>query len=126
MAVSVSELTTVEAPIGDAPDDVVTVGDSFARSFAVQEADPPCAFADFTGYVPAFEVLDGAGAVLVTGTVLPSPGDVTGTFAATLTTADTITLGEGVFHYRLRIVQGAVTKTLFCGPFTVTECKAAA
>ena len=126
MAVVVEELPTVERSFGFDPLDLVTVGDFFQHRFIVQDPDD-CTLADFSGYTPAFDILDSAGAIVLSGTVVPSPGDNTGTFLVSLTTAQTTTLGEANYAYRLRIDDGGGTvKTLFCGQFNLTLCKAAA
>ncbi len=125
MAVVVAELPTIDSAIGFDENDVVSSDDSFAKRFQVQDPDD-CLFADFTGFTPEFDLLDSAGAIVITGAVTPSPGDASGTFLATLTDVQTgANIGE--FAYRLRIDNGGGTvKTLFCGAFKITQCKAAA
>lgn len=124
MVVVVSELRTVTRDFGFEPNDLVQVGDRFAHRFIVED-QVDCTAADFTGFTPAFEILDNTGAVVATGTVTPSPGDNTGTFLVILTDTQTTTLGEVERAYRLRIDDGAgVIVTLFCGQFKLTLCKA--
>lgn len=119
-----SGLRAASRDFGFEADDFVLVGDQFVHRFKVQ--DPiDCTDADFTGFTPAFEILDSAGAVVETGTVTPSPGDATGEFLVVLTDTQTTTLGEVELAYRLRIDDGAgVVVTLFCGQFKLTLCKA--
>lgn len=121
-----SALATAEVPLGFNPLQLISVGDSFYHPFNVKE-EISCVPADFTGWTPAFAILDATGAVLETGTVTPSAGDLTGIFVAELTAAQTTTLGEATYAYRLQITDGGGgVNTLFCGPFKLTECKAAA
>ncbi len=132
MPIVVAELRTVDVAIGFDADDLVIAGDRFQKRFVVEDPTPPdCDPADFTGFTPAFELLDAAGVVVITGTVTPTPGDATGTFTAALTAAQTtglILAGTTVrdLAYRLRIDDGAGTiVTLFCGPLRTTLCAAA-
>jgi len=125
VAVNVAALQTAEVPLGFDPLRLITVGDDFYHPFTVKE-EISCLAADFTGWTPAFEILDAVGIVLQTGTVTPAAGDATGIFVAQLTAAQTTALGEGTFAYRLRITNAPAVNTLLCGPFRLTECKAAA
>jgi hypothetical protein len=108
------------------PTDLLLVGDSFERAYTWQVADPPpecCEFspADFTGYTPTADVLDAAGLVLDTFTVTPSPGDTTGTFTVSLTSAQVDAgLAAAAVRWRLRITAGSITRTLVYALFTVT------
>lgn len=124
MTVVVAELRTVTRDFGFEPADLVTVGDSFTHRFRVE--DPvDCTAADFTGFTPAFLILDAAGATVIAGTVAPPAGDATGEFVVNLTDANTTTVGAGNFAYSLRIDDGAGTAiTLFCGQFRLTLCRA--
>ena len=127
MTITVAELLTVDVSIGFKLDDIVSSGDLFNKRFQIQDRND-CVFADFTGFTPAFDLLDDTGTIVITGTVLPSPGDDTGTFLVALTAAQTAGLLTSVQNqrdlaYRLRIDDGSgVIKTLFCGQFRVTRC----
>ena len=124
MAVVINELKTVEVNLGDEPDDLITVGDSYAHRFRVEDVVDGSP-ANFTGFTPSFDIIDAAGSVILSGTVTPAVGDTTGEFLVALTAAQTTTLGEAQNAFRLRIDDGGGTiRTLFCGGFKTTPCQA--
>lgn len=125
MAVNVPELRTQERSFGLESDDLVIVGDRFRHSFVVRDRDDCTVLADFTGYTPAFGVFDDAGSFVLAGTVTPIPGDATGALLVELSVANTTTLGEATYAYRLTIDDGVGgVLTLFCGQFKLSICKA--
>jgi hypothetical protein len=133
MPVVVAELPTIDVSFGFEPDDIVTAGDLFNRRFVVESTDAPdCDPADFTGFTPAFDIVDSVGAVVISGTVAPPAGDTTGTFVVSLTAVQTAALVVAPattreLAYRLRIDDGAgIIITLFCGQIRFSVCVAAA
>lgn len=114
------QIGTFARALGSGSDDRIIAGDTWTRDLVFTDSSTKIAV-DFTGWTPVFEVIDSSGTLLETGSVSPSPGDTTGIFEVTLSTAQTTAL-LGTNTFRLAITFGADRHTLVCGPFVVSGC----